>query len=111
MRIDNEGRIHRGRQYPNPPAPPRPPFQPPQPPQRSFFRKLKTLFGGLGTILMGLGMYLPQILSVLLFIFCLFTDSDISVKILMVIPCGIVFFTGWKGLIGIVILVGLVQAC
>jgi len=97
----------------SPARPSRPiePFIPPRSSSGSFSRGLRNFFSGIGTFFVGLGMYLPQILSVLLFVGCLFTDSHGSVKLLMIIPCGIVFFTGWKGLIGLVILVGLVQAC
>ena len=70
----------------------------------NFLERLKNFF-------VGFVKHLPQVLAVLLYILTFFTDSDGSVKLLMIIPCGIVFFTGWKGLIGLVVLVGLVQAC
>jgi len=81
------------------------------PRRRRFSNFLSISFESIRTIFFILLAYLPKILAVLLFILCLFTDSHGSVKFLMIIPCAIIFFTGWKGIIGIAILVGLVQAC
>ena len=83
-----------------------------QPPREfqgnNFPRRIENLLGSLKSFFVSFLKYVPQILAVLLYILTLFTDSDGSVKILMIIPCVIVFFAGWKCLIGLVVLVGLV---
>ena len=81
-------------------------------PQRDrFSRGLSTILEYLRTFFSLIFAYLPHMLAVGLYILIFFTDSDGSVKLLMIIPCGIVLFTGWKGLIGLVILAGIVRAC
>ena len=107
-RIDNEGRIHRTRRPPLA----QPPMQQPQSQPEGFPRRFIVFFDGLKTFFLGVLAILPQMIAVLTYILGLFfVDSHASVKVLMLIPCAIVFFTGWKGLIGVVLLVGLVQTC
>jgi len=82
---------------------------------RTFFSGFGSILGGIGYVFIAIGKYLPQIFAVLLFIYCIYDivtgGMPFGNIFFMAIPCGIMLYTGWKGVIGIAIFAGLITAC